>query len=371
VKILDNNKKNEELLIKFTGDKQKSLRLAVYGALARLNTEMAQRTLVELYIKNKKKQDALELSEALKINLLNEFIPALLEKAKISYAKCLELDKSSDLKAIANVFENLMISINPLINNINEEITTFYKDVFTNRKHYAFLQKIDLTATFFSYKQMIESVATSLENTQEGFECLRFLTENSYYEDFLYSYFKVSVKCKMDKKAVYEYFSKHIDKLLNNNIFAEVFLDKNGKPDRNYIDDSWIRLFAEKFPQKKNISFSVARIYLGLIDMNSIEMQSFLAHVVSSYTIMNRSFNSFARLLINSGHPEAFEIIFKVTGSLYIKDYLPQNSLYIKFPREYAEKFKYFGDMLKSIGSPNAKTYYYIAKIIDDYYKNV
>jgi HEAT repeat protein len=60
-----NNLENETVLIKFTGDKHSVVRFAAYEALANLNTERAQRTLIELFIENKRKQDSQELSRIL------------------------------------------------------------------------------------------------------------------------------------------------------------------------------------------------------------------------------------------------------------------------------------------------------------------
>jgi hypothetical protein len=58
---------NAELLIKLADDRRKAIRLAAYKALANLNTETAQRTLVELFISEKRKSDMPELREVLKI----------------------------------------------------------------------------------------------------------------------------------------------------------------------------------------------------------------------------------------------------------------------------------------------------------------
>jgi hypothetical protein len=135
VKTLGNDPQNEELLIKFADDRQKPIRLAAYEALANLNTETAQRVLVELFVSGKKKSDIPELGEALKINHLDKFIPVLLEKAKADYEKCLALDESASAKAITIAFESFMTSINLLINNVNKDILEFCKDVFTNEKY--------------------------------------------------------------------------------------------------------------------------------------------------------------------------------------------------------------------------------------------
>jgi hypothetical protein len=243
VKTLSNDTENEELLIKLAGDKQKPIRLAAYEALADLNTETAQRTLVRLFISGKKKPDVPELGKVLKINLLDEFIPALLEKAKADYEKCLNLDKSADLKTVTNAFGSLMTSINPLINNVNEDIIALYKEMFTSKKYFE-ISKIAESKTNYCYlsESIVNSVAQSLENMEKGIDCLNFLTENSHYDAFLYSCFRVSVKNKTDKKTVYDRFAKYSGKLLKNNIIAEIFFDKNGKLNSDDIDERWEKL---------------------------------------------------------------------------------------------------------------------------------
>ncbi|MDR2287116.1 MAG: HEAT repeat domain-containing protein [Prevotellaceae bacterium] len=374
VSISGGNSGNEELLIKFTGDKLKAMRLAAYEALANLNTETAQRTLVELFISGKKKQDIPELSKVLKINLLDKFIPALLEKAKADYRKCIEFNKSSDWKTIIDAFEDLKTSIIPLLSNVNEDIIAFFKDMFTDKKYIMLTQVAESRASnSYPHKQIKEYVATSLENTKEGFECLVFLMENVYCDEFLYSGFRASVKNKTDKKTIYEYFAKHFSKLLDyyqvslgGDIVAEVFLDENGNPNTDYIDDRWKKLFAGKFSKQKNIPFKLAKVYIGLLDEKSKELQSFLSTAVNSYTVINDSFDSLAGLLIDSGHPEAFEIIFKAISAMITKrQYIPCDELLTKFPKEYAAKFRKIGDKLKTNNQYGANRHEYIANIID------
>jgi hypothetical protein len=219
---------NAELLIKFAGDRQKAIRLAAYNTLANLNTETAQRTLVELFVSGKKKSDMSELSETLKINLLDTFIPALLEKAKADYKKYLELNKSAEIKTVVGAFENLKMSINPLINNINEDVLNFFKDVFANKKYHELSKIIESKNNYFYLSgQLVNNVAKSLENTKKGLGCLKFLTENSPYDEFLYSCFKASLKHIGDKKIIYNYFVKYTNKLLKSNLFDEIFPDKD------------------------------------------------------------------------------------------------------------------------------------------------
>jgi hypothetical protein len=366
MKTLGNDLKNEDLLTKYTGDKLKAIRLAAYETLAKLNTETAQRTLVELFISSKKKQDIPELGYTLQIRLMDKFVPTLLEKAKARYEKCLAFDKSADAKAVTAAVENLMTDIRPLANNINNDILAFYKDMFTNKKFRETLQITrSNTSDSFSYEWLASFAAKSLEDTKEGFECLKFLTENSYSDEFLYSCFRASVKHGTDKKTIYDYFSKHIGKLLYGEILANVFLDENNNPKRNYIDDRWIKLFADKFLKKQNISFRLAMVYIGLIDKKSKELQSFISNIINSYSIVNDSFVSFAELLI-SLHPEAFEILFKAISSQIKKGtYISYNPLFAKFPKIYAAKFREVGDKLKSTNPSYANRSYFIANIIE------
>ncbi|MDR2383071.1 MAG: HEAT repeat domain-containing protein [Prevotellaceae bacterium] len=174
VKTLSNDSKNEDLLIKFAGDKQKAIRLAAYEALANLNTETAQHTLVELFVSDKKKQDAPELGEVLKIRLPAKFIPALLEKAKADFKKSLELEVFTNKKTVVNVFRNLYASIKPLLCNLNEDILAFYKEMFSNEKYHEVAGKAKSNASCCHLPDCIaESVIKSLEN-KEGFEDFRF-----------------------------------------------------------------------------------------------------------------------------------------------------------------------------------------------------
>jgi hypothetical protein len=185
VKTLSDDVKNEELLIKFTDDKQKAVRLAAYKALANLNTEAALRTLVELFVAGKKKTDIAELGEILKITLPDKFIPTLLEKAKDCYATCLKLDKSADIKTVTDAFKNLTTGMNPLINNINEDIINFYKDMFTSKKYHDLSKTVKSKISHFQLPDSIaDSVAKSLENRKEGFDCLKFLSKNSSWDVF-------------------------------------------------------------------------------------------------------------------------------------------------------------------------------------------
>jgi hypothetical protein len=185
VKTLSNDPKNEELLIRFADDRQKTVRLAAYEALANLNTETAQRTLIELFVSEKKKTDIPELGEILKMNPLDEFIPVLFEKAKADYEKCLELDKSASVKAITGAFESFMTSINMLTDNVNKDILEFYKDVFTSEKYHE-LSKIAESKASRHYLpgKIVESVAKSLKNTADGINCLKFLSKKSPYNEF-------------------------------------------------------------------------------------------------------------------------------------------------------------------------------------------
>jgi hypothetical protein len=355
-----------ELLIKFVGDKQKTVRLAAYETLAQLNTETTQNILVELFIKGNRKSDAADLSEILKMNLLDKFIPVLLEKAKASFRNCLALDKTSDWKIVIDAFENLKINMNPLINNANEDVITFYKEIFTDKKYRELSRTAELRANYsYPHKQIMASVAKNLENAKEGLECLIFLTEKSYCDDFLYSCFRTMVKHKTDKKTVYEYFSKYIDKLLYSQILVEVFLDENGNPNPNDMDERWKQLFAEKFSKKQNISFKLAKVYIGLLDEKSKELQSFLSHVISSYPVINDSFDKFAELLVSSGHPEAFEILFKAISFLISKGRnIPCDSLLSTFPKEYSAKFYEVGDKIEATNSSGANRHHYIGHLI-------
>jgi hypothetical protein len=150
VKTLHNDPANEELLIKLAGDKQKNIRFAAYEALSNLNTETAQRVLVDLFVAGKKKSDVSELGEVLRLSLSNKFVPVILEKARCDYEKCIELDKSSDIKAIINALEGFATSLTPLLNNLNDEVLKFCKEAIKNKK-YRELSKIANSKTNRSY----------------------------------------------------------------------------------------------------------------------------------------------------------------------------------------------------------------------------
>jgi hypothetical protein len=199
VKTLSSDPQNEELLIKFAGDKQKPVRLSAYEALANLNTESAQCTLVESFVVGKRKSDISELGEILKIKLSDKFIPRLLEKAKDSYEKCLELDKSANVKNITDAFESFRTCINPIIYNVNEDVQAFYKDVFTNKKYRELSKKLESRDDYHSLPEQIAlSVAKGLEYAKEGLDCLKFLSENSHYYEFSYFDSETPVKNETD-----------------------------------------------------------------------------------------------------------------------------------------------------------------------------
>ncbi|MDR0385128.1 MAG: HEAT repeat domain-containing protein [Prevotellaceae bacterium] len=69
IKTLGNDPKNEELLIKFAGDRKKAIRVAAYKAMAELSTETTLRVLFELFTSGKRKHDTRELGEALRMNV--------------------------------------------------------------------------------------------------------------------------------------------------------------------------------------------------------------------------------------------------------------------------------------------------------------
>ncbi|MDR1170548.1 MAG: HEAT repeat domain-containing protein [Prevotellaceae bacterium] len=183
VKTLGNDPKNEELLIKLSSDRQKSIRLAAYRAMADLNTETVQSVLVELFVSGRKKQDVSELGEILKIKLSDKFIPVLLEKAKASCDKCMALDKSTDSKAVIDAFEALRIDMSPLINNTGSDVLTFYREMFTD-KRYASLSKIAESKACRIPGLIADAVAKSLGNTKEERECLKFLSNKSCRDEF-------------------------------------------------------------------------------------------------------------------------------------------------------------------------------------------
>jgi hypothetical protein len=186
VKTLNFDPKNEDLLIKFTGDKQKLIRIAAYKTLANLNTETAQNMLVELFVSGKKKQDNPELGEILKIRLPDKFIPVLLEKAKADYAKCLELDiVNANTKAVNNTFGNLATSIKPLFYNVNGDVLLFYRKMFTEKKYTEISNFAKTKWNCYSlFIRIAESVAKSLKNVKEGHDCLAFLAKNTDFVEF-------------------------------------------------------------------------------------------------------------------------------------------------------------------------------------------
>jgi hypothetical protein len=368
VKTLSGDPDNEELLVKFASDRQKPIRLAAYEALAILNTETAQQTLVDLFIANKKKSDMTELSQILKINLSNKFIPTLLDRAKNDFDQCLALDKSSEMKLITAGFENLAASVNTLVNNANEDILKFYENVFTNKKYKELIKIAESKAGSFALTgHIVETVIASLENMKEGLKCLKFLAENSSMDDFLYSCFKASVKYGVDKTTVFDQFSKHIDKLLEANMLAAAFLDENDKLNRDNIDSRWTKLVASKL-NKKNISRGNIQVYICLAGETSKESQSFLSGIISSYKSIDYDFSIFAKRLIESGYSNAFETIFNTILAmsknqnpyLYVDDYLD------KFPKEYAEKFRKLADVLRAKNSYYSSTFYAAADKIEE-----
>jgi hypothetical protein len=165
VKTLSDNPENEELLIKFADDKQKPIRFAAFEALANLNTETAQQTLVEMFVSGKRKQDIPELGEVLKIRLPDKFITTLLEKAKADYEKCLELNALSDRKAIINAFDSLATSLKPLFYNPNEDVMTFYREMFTNEKYRGATSLAESKANYYHQTEwIVECVDESLKN---------------------------------------------------------------------------------------------------------------------------------------------------------------------------------------------------------------
>jgi hypothetical protein len=364
VKTLGNDPANEELLTKFANDRHKPIRLAAYEALAALKTESAERTLVDLFVAGKKKTDATELGMSLRFKLSDKFVPVLLEKAKADYRTCVEPDKHADIKVIINAFETLDVSMNPLSNNANRDVIEFYKEMFTNKK-YGELTKVIRTKVNGCYvsERIADTAAMNLEKAnEEGFECLKFLTENSPFDEFMYAYFRASVKNKTDKEKLFDYFSRHAGKLMERNLFADVFLDNNEKLISSDIDDRWMKLFENIFSKKKYISFDDTKVYIELMIAKNKGLQSFLATIISSSLQMNYSFYKFAGLLIDSGHPKAFEIIFNVFDSLVKKGHFPdeRNPVFCVFPKEYAAKFRKTGDTSKA-----AKACYYIAEIIE------
>jgi hypothetical protein len=127
------------------------------------------------------------------------------------------------------------------------------------------------------------SAAINLEKAEEGFEYLEFLAKNSSFNDFMCSYFKVSVRNKVDRKKVFNNFSKHIDTLINRQVFAEIFPDEDKKLSPDDLDDHWIKLLENKLRKKKNLSLEDAEIYLSLTGEKSRKLQDFLSDIISSY----------------------------------------------------------------------------------------
>jgi hypothetical protein len=368
VKTLGNNPEHEELLTKFVGDRYKSIRLAAYEALGALKTESAERTLVDLFISGKRKSDIAELGVFLRIKLSDKFVPALFEKAKADYRTCIALDKNADIKITVNAFETFNSSIDTLFNNADRDVMEFYKEVFTNKTYIELALSIrKKMGSCFVSEKIADSAAMNLETAKEGLEYLKFLTEKSPFDEFLYAYFRASVRNKADKKNVFNYFSKHVDKLMERNLFADIFLDGDSKLISNDIDDRWKKLFIDKFAKRKNmyVSFENTRVYIELMGEKSKELQSFLATVVKYSAHMNYSFYTFADLLIDSGHPKAFEIIFDAINSMVKTGFVPdeENPIFSKFPKQYATKFKDAGDKGKAPRVTDAC--YCIAKIID------
>ncbi|MDR1338641.1 MAG: HEAT repeat domain-containing protein [Prevotellaceae bacterium] len=284
VKTLSKNPENEDLLLKFADDKNKVIRMAAYQTLTELKTESAEKTLVELFISGKRKSDTLELGKILRARLQDKFVPTLLDKAKADYKKCIEPDKYEDIKAMSAAFETLNASMNTLVNNANKDVMEFYRDMFTGKKYRDLSKTAESKISYLYMPGMIaDSAARNLENTQEGFECLEFLSKNSSFDEFMYSYFKVSVRNKVDRKKVFSNFSKHIDKLIDKHVFAEIFPDRNEKLNPEDIDERWIKLLENKLPKKKHLSLEDAKVYIGLTGEKNEKLQSFLSNIISAY----------------------------------------------------------------------------------------
>jgi hypothetical protein len=365
VKTLGNDPENEELLTKFANDRHKPIRLAAYEALVALKTESAERTLVDLFISGKKKSDAAELGISLRIKLSDKFVPILLEKAKTDYRTCIELDKNADIKVIIDAFETLGVSMDSLSNNADRDVMEFYKEMFTNKK-YGELAKFIRTKTSHCYvsERIADMAAMNLEIKKEGFEYLKFLTENTPFDEFIYAYFRASVRNKTDRKKVFDYFARYVDKLMDRDIFTSVFLGEDGKLISNDIDDRWKKLFEYKFSKQKYISYEQNKVYIEFMREQNKDLQSFLATIMQSCSAhMNTSFYKFAELLIDSGHPKAFGIVFDAIDSMVKTGFTPdvQAPFLSLFPKEYAAKFRKTGDR-----NNVAKTAcYYIAEMIE------
>jgi hypothetical protein len=207
---------------------------------------------------------------------------------------------------------------------------------------------------------------------KEGLECLKFLTENTSDDTFLFSYFGASVKYGTDKKSVYDYFSKHTDKLLKGTTFAEAFLDENGKLNKDNIDSQWTKLLGQRLPKIKDIPIDTIKVYVGLAGEKSEEVQSLLFDIVKSNKKANYYFNYIADLLIDSGHPKAFEVIFDTICSVATKQYfyLHNAEFLNKFPKEYAEKFRKVPDSLKTKSSYYSDTFYDAAEQIENAHRS-
>ena len=372
VLTLAKDAKNEEMLLKFADDKQKPIRLAAYEALGILNTDNAQQKLVDLFISGKKKSDITELSEALKARLLDKFIPQLLEKAKNTFEECIALIKDTDIKVITAKFDELRVNMNPLLNNPSDEIFKFYEQVFLSKKYKDIAKHAESKSSYFTSPERIaESAAHSLENMEEGFECLKHLAEKSSYVAFFYAYFRACINGGMSKEDVYKNFANDIDKLLTSNVFYNAFADKEDRTKLNsdLIDMQWANLLKEKLPRKKEVSINNVRVYLELVGINSEEARSFLFDMVYSVKDLDYTFNRLAEYLIESKHPKAYESVFETISTLAKSCYFySYNARYLRqFPKEYAEKFRKLGEAVaKSKNAYYSHAYNNAADAIED-----
>jgi hypothetical protein len=242
MKTLGINPDNEELLIKFIDDRHKPVRLAAYKALAGLKTESAERVLVDLFVSDRRKTDISELGEILRTGLSEVFVPVLLNKAKADYEKCIGLDKFADVKIVVGAFKNLNASMNTLFNNINKDVMEFYREIFTCKQYRERSKTVNMFNCYMP-ELIAASAAKNMEKVGEGFQYLKFLTENSDYDEFLFSCFKMAVKNKLNKKKVFDYFSKYVNKLIKGNVLVETFFDRNGNFDSNNVDERWEKFF--------------------------------------------------------------------------------------------------------------------------------
>ncbi len=363
IKILSDDKDNEDLLLSLTEDRRKEIREAALLALCRQNSEKGTEKAVKIFL-TKQFKSAIEALKCINTKEYNEII---FNKVKKAYDDCFTL-KGEEKEAIkgtkrALVLDDFQTMLQVLANKDEDYILDFFEEVLSGVE----FQKLSkYNASLVSnIKVTIEQILMK-NNDDKSFKLVERLCENDKVikiSNNIVSVFFKMASSRFSKEKMYDEFSKHY---MNGYIPLSVFniyslegihYDYYGYNyilpglDSSKVDKRWVKLLLNGKKSSKKQDFERGKEFFlatYLFDTNEDDQvaafKKFIDDCIYNKTIP-MYFKDMAKKLMEVEGFDVPEMVLKIFERIKPKTYnyqyeiLRDEEVLNKFPKHYQERF--------------------------------